>query len=196
MARPKSYDRDVALRRACQAFWAHGYGPLGVRAIEEQTGLNQFAIQREFGGKEGLLVEAMKFYADSARKHALQPMMTDGVGSIVVFLRGLVANGSPTSSKWGCLLVNSGIENAEIKSARINAVSTAYWRSLRKHFAAALRRSIDSGEIVKKLDVADVSAAMVTAVMGIHAANRIAGSNQGGAPLVRMIEAQIESWRT
>lgn len=195
MARPKSYDRDVALRRACEAFWAHGYGQLGVRAIEDETGLNQFAIQREFGGKEGLLVEAMRFYADSARKHALKPMMSGGVGAIIVFLRGLVAEGSLTSSKWGCLLVNSDIENAEIGSARIKAVSSAYWRSLKKHFATALRQSIDSGEIVKTLDVADLSAALVSAVMGIHAANRIAGSNQGGAALVRMIEAQIDSWR-
>lgn len=195
MARPKSYDRDVALRRACDAFWAHGYGALGVRAIEEQTGLNQFAIQREFGGKEGLLVETMCYYAESARKQALQSMMTGGVNAIVVFLRGLIADDSPTSSKWGCLLVNSDIENAAIGSARIKAVSSAYWRSLQDHFEAAVHQSIDSGEIVQTLDVADISAALVSAVMGVHTANRIAGSNQGGAALVRMMEAQIASWR-
>jgi TetR/AcrR family transcriptional regulator, transcriptional repressor for nem operon len=195
MARPKSYDRDAALRRACEAFWAHGYGALGVRAIEHQTGLNQFAIQTEFGGKEGLLVEALEFYADKARQHALRPLKDGGIAAIAAFFHRLVTDGSPTSSKWGCLLVNSGIENAEIKSARIEAVSDAYWRTLRQHFATALRRSIDAGEVADNLDVADITRALVTAVIGIHTANRIAGSNRAGAPLVRMIERQIESWR-
>lgn len=195
MARPKSYDRDAALRRACEAFWAHGYGALGVRAIEDQTGLNQFAIQTEFGGKEGLLVEALEFYADKARKHALRPMKDGGIDTIAAFFRGLVTDGSPISSEWGCLLVNSGVENAEIKSSRIEAASDAYWRTVRKHFAAALRRSIDDGEIVGNLDVPDTARALVTAVIGIHTANRIAGSNRAGGPLVRLIERQLESWR-
>lgn len=195
MPRPKSYDRDSALLRACKAFWAHGYGALGVRAIEDQTGLNQFAIQTEFGGKEGLLVEALEFYADKARKHALRPMKDGGIATIAAFFGGLVMDGSPTSSAWGCLLVNSGVENAEIKSARIEAVSNAYWRTLRKHFAAALHRAIDDGEIAGNVDVPDTARALVTAVIGIHTANRIARSNRAGAPLVRMIERQLESWR-
>ena len=195
MPRPKSYDRDTALRRACEAFWAHGYGALGVRAIEDQTGLNQFAIQIEFGGKEGLLVEALEFYSDKARQHALRPMKDGGVAAIAAFFRGLVTDGSPTSSAWGCLLVNSGVENAEIRSTRIAAVADAYWRTLRKHFAAALRRSIEDGEIAGHLDVPDTARALVSAVIGIHTTNRIAGSNRAGAPLVRMIERQIDGWR-
>lgn len=195
MARRKSYDRDVALRRACEAFWAHGYGALGVRAIEDKTGLNQFAIQTEFGGKEGLLIEAMEFYARSATHHALAPMRAGGVETIIAFFRGLVTDGSPMSSRWGCLLVNSGIENAEIKSARIGAVADAYWRTLKKCFAAALRRSIAAGELVRDLDVGEASAALVSAVVGIHTSNRIAASNRAGLPLVRMIEAQIVQWR-
>jgi TetR/AcrR family transcriptional repressor of nem operon len=195
MARPKSYDRDAALRRACEVFLARGFGGLGVRALEDLTGLNQFAIRTEFGGKEGLYLEALEFYADSAKGHALRPMKTGGASAIVSFLQGLITDGSPTSSKWGCLLVNSGVENADIKSTRVEAVSQAYWRMLRKHFATALRHSIDRGEIRADISVADVSAALVAAVMGIHTANRISGSNRAGAPLVRMIQKQIESWR-
>jgi AcrR family transcriptional regulator len=195
MARPKSYDRDHALKRACEVFWSQGFSALGVRSIEEQTGLNQFAIQTEFGGKEGLYVEAIRLYAAAAIEHALAPMKAGGIASISTFFTSLVTDESPTSSRWGCLIVNAGIENARIGSERIGAECRAYWRSLRQHFAAAIRHSVDAGEAVPGIDPAECSKALVVAVMGIHTVNRVEGSNRAGAPLVRMVQRQLKEWR-
>jgi hypothetical protein len=61
--------------------------------------------------------------------------------------------------------------------------------------ASALQCSIKNGEIAEGVDTDDMSEALVTAVMGIHTANRVSGSNKAGAPLARMIRQQIESWR-
>lgn len=197
MGRPKTYDRDAALKLACEAFWAHGYGQLGVRALEIQTGLNQFAIRTDFGGKEGLYVEALRFYIDLTERQALAPMKTAGVDSIAAFFRSLVSDGSPTSSAWGCLVVNSGIENAEVGSSRVQAVASAYWRTLGDHFSAALRRSLDRGEVVLDVDgdVDELSGALVVAVMGVHTANRAAADNVAGAPLVTVVLRLIDSWK-
>lgn len=195
MARPKSYDRDHALKLACEMFWSRGFISTGVRSIEDQTGLNQFAIQTEFGGKEGLYLETIKSYAAAATKHVLAPMKTGGITSVSAFFDSLITNGSPTSSKWGCLIVNAGIENAEIGSARIDAECRAYWRTLRQHFSAAIRHSINAGEITSNVDAAENAKALVIAVMGIHAMNRAEGSNKAGTPLVKMVQRQLESWR-
>ena len=195
MARPKSYDRDHALKRACEVFWSQGFSASGVRSIEDQTGLNQFAIQTEFGGKEGLYVEAIRLYAAAAIKHALAPMKTGGIASISTFFASLVTDESPTSSRWGCLIVNAGIENARIGSDRIDAECRAYWRSLRQHFAAAIRHSADAGEVVPGIDPAECSKALVVAVMGIHTVNRVEGSNRAGGPLVKMVQRQLEEWK-
>jgi AcrR family transcriptional regulator len=194
MARPKSYDRDDALKRACEVFWAQGFSALGVRSIEDQTGLNQFAIQTDFGGKEGLYIEAIRLYAAAAIKHALAPMKTGGIRSISTFFTSLVTDDSPTSSRWGCLIVNAGIENAKIGSGRVDAECRAYWRSLRQHFAAAIRHSVGAGETVPNLDATECAKALVVAVMGIHTMNRVEGSNRAGAPLVRMVQRQLEDW--
>ena len=189
MPRPKSYDRDDAIAQACAAFWEHGYGPLGVRALEQQTGLNKFAIRSVFGGKEGLCLAAMAHYHDAARKTVLAPLHTGGIAGIITFFEGLVTEGSVNSSAWGCLMVNTGIENADIKSDALARAADAYWTELRAGFEAALTQSA--------VNAPDQTAqALVTAVIGIHTMNRIAGAHDAGRPLVAMIVARLNSWRT
>ena len=189
MPRPKSYDRDDAIAQACAAFWEHGYGPLGVRALEQQTGLNKFAIRSVFGGKEGLCLAAMAHYHDAACKTVLAPLHAGGITAIVTFFEGLVTEGSVNSSAWGCLMVNTGIENADIKSDALACAADAYWAELRAGFEAALTQSA--------VNAPDQTAqALVTAVIGIHTMNRIAGAHDAGRPLVAMIVAQLNSWRT
>ena len=101
----------------------------------------------------------------------------------------------PLQGRWGCLIVNAGIEYARIGSDRIDAECRACWRSLRQHFAAAIRHSADAGEVVPGIDPAKCSKALVVAVMGIHTVNRVEGSNRAGGPLVKMVQRQLEEWK-
>ena len=183
MARPKSYDRREAVQKACLAFWEHGYQALGVRELERLTGLNQFAIRSEFGGKEGLYCETLDFYSEAAKTGAMAPMAQGGVAEIIAFLHGLVTPGSPTSSPFGCLIVNTGIENARIQSRRLAEATTAYWTALEYHFAQALGNSGRASD--------DLPQALVSAVMGIHAQNRMQKDQTAGRPLVTFISAQL-----
>lgn len=195
MARPKTYDRKKAIERACYAFWNHGYTALGVRELEKLTGLNKFAIRTEFGGKEGLYLEALRYYVDAANVMVLAPMRVGGIETIDAFFKGLVTKGCVNSSPWGCLIVNTGIENAELKRPPLQAASDEYWSTLAQHFEAALRRSIEAGEIDQKLDVDEASEGLVTAVMGVHTMNRVSGAHDAGASLVKMVRDLINSWR-
>jgi len=195
LARPKSYDREEAVERACYAFWAHGYAATGVRALEQLTGLNKFAIRSEFGGKEGLYLAALKHYADAAKDTLLAPMRTGGIATVEAFLQSLVGEDSPGASAWGCLIVNTGIENAEIRSPALQAAVNDYWATLAAHFAKALRHAQAQGEIKRSINIDDAVQGLVTAVMGIHTRNRVSGRHDAGMPLVRMMLQQIRSWR-
>lgn len=195
MARPKTYDRTEAIQRACNAFWQHGYGTLGVRALEAQTGLNKFAIRTEFGGKEGLYLAALKYYHDAAGQSVLAPLRSGGVEAVERFFRGLVAEGSLNSSAWGCLMVNTGIENAEIGSTALEKAARAYWQDLHDHFRLALRLSRARGNIKNTVNIDQASHGLVTAVMGIHTMNRVSTAHDAGRHLVDMIVELIRSWR-
>ncbi|MCY6380122.1 TetR/AcrR family transcriptional regulator [Hoeflea prorocentri] len=196
MPRPKSYDRQKAVESACKAFWAHGYQALGVRELEELTGLNQFAIRSEFGGKEGLYLEALKFYCDAAISEAMAPMKRGGLDEIIVFLNNLVADNSVTSSPWGCLVVNTGIENARVQSPRLDDIGTFYWGTLEDHFRQALSNALVLGEIDEATEVDTMASGLVTAVMGIHAKNRSLASHKGGCNLAKLLTGHLQSMRT
>lgn len=193
MSRPKSYVRQEAVEKACKAFWEHGFQALGVREIERLTGLNQFAIRAEFGGKEGLYLEALKFYCDAAISTALAPLEDGGIDQIIAFLRGLVDSGSVTSSPWGCLIVNTGIENARIQSERLNAATESYWNALDCYILKALENASARGEISTDIDKVSMTKGLVTAVMGVHTRNRASRSNQGGRELVELVCSHLNA---
>ncbi|WP_161973818.1 TetR/AcrR family transcriptional regulator [Hwanghaeella grinnelliae] len=187
MARPKTYNRQEAVVKACKAFWEHGYQALGVRELERLTGLNQFAIRTDFGGKEGLYLEAMRFYADAAIATAMPPLRAGGIPAIVAFLRNLVTVGSMTSSPWGCLVVNTGIENARVQSGRLTEAVAYYWDALETHFKLALEIAQDSGDLPNDVEIDGLAKGLVAGVMGVHATNRSENSNTAGTDLVEIL---------
>ena len=195
MARPKSYDRNQALERACYAFWEHGYSTLGVRELERLTGLNKFAIRSEFGGKEGLYLEALEYYSEAAKATVLSPMRSGGIETIEAFFHGLVKESSVNSSPWGCLVVNTGIENAELNRSSLQAASEDYWSTVSGHFEIALSRSIEAGELDGAIDIDEACRGLVTAVMGVHTMNRISGAHDAGTSLVNLVSDLIKTWR-
>lgn len=196
MARPKSYDRQQAIVKACAAFWEHGFQALGVRELEQITGINQFAIRSEFGGKEGLLLEAINYYSETAIQVEMAPMMEGGIPEIVGFLQGLVTPGSMTSSDFGCLIVNIGVENARVKSPRLQKVVQGYWTALERHFKRALENDQKKQGEMTQFSADDIAKALLPAVMGVHVQNRIQRNQAAGGELIDLICIKLLNLRT
>ncbi|MEM9630155.1 MAG: TetR family transcriptional regulator C-terminal domain-containing protein [Pseudomonadota bacterium] len=193
MARPKNYSVNDVVERVVYAFWQHGYQSLGVRELEELTGLNQYAIRTEFGGKEGLYLVALEMYSDRAISSAMAPMIDGGIAEIVAFLQSLVTEGSMTSSQFGCLIVNTGIENARINSPRLEAAVTRYWDTLEARFVASLRNAQDEGQLDATIDIEAMANGLVSGVMGVHTKNRVERRNDAGTHLVEILCKQLTS---
>nr|WP_319384530.1 TetR/AcrR family transcriptional regulator [uncultured Roseibium sp.] len=193
MARPKSYIREDVVERVVLAFWQHGYQALGLREMERLTGLNQFAIRTEFGGKEGLYLEALEFYSEKAIDHAMKPMKDGGIQDIVDFLEALVTDGSMTSSRHGCLVVNTGIENARVGSPRLEKAVRHYWQALEACFRTCLENAAAETRIDPSTDCPSMAKGLVSGVMGVHVQNRLDGSNRGGRFLVGVLCDQLRA---
>lgn len=65
MARPISYDPDVAIERAVDLFWSRGYQALSVDDIVRETGLNRHSLYARYGNKYGLLRAALDRYCEA-----------------------------------------------------------------------------------------------------------------------------------
>ncbi|MEO1686498.1 MAG: TetR/AcrR family transcriptional regulator, partial [Pseudomonadota bacterium] len=183
------------VKKACNVFWEHGFQNLGVREIERLTGINQFAIRSEFGGKEGLYLEALRCYCDAAIETEMAPMQRGGIPEIIAFFEGLTAHGSATSSDFGCLIVNTGIENARLRSPRLEAVVRAYWDALETRFRQALENERAAHGTAATFEPHALAASLVPAVMGIHAQNRSLQDRMAGRHLVDLDCALLRSHR-
>jgi len=64
MGRHKGYNREEVLDRAMKLFWRKGYEGTHLQELVEVAGLNRFSLYKEFGGKEGLFLEALDRYLD------------------------------------------------------------------------------------------------------------------------------------
>ncbi|WP_420334531.1 TetR/AcrR family transcriptional regulator [Roseibium sp.] len=193
MARPKSYKKEEVVERVVRAFWQHGYQALGLRELERLSGLNQFAIRTEFGGKEGLYLEALDVYSEQAIEHAMHPMRDGTVQDIIDFLEALVSDGSMTSSKHGCLVVNTGIENARVGSLRLEKAVRRYWQALETCFQTCLEKGVAEKRIDPATDCASFAKGLVSGVMGVHVQNRLDGCNRGGRFLVGVLCDQLRA---
>ena len=67
MPRKRKLSIEEAIEKSMFAFWQYGFG-LGVRSLEEKTGINRFMLQTELGGKEGLFIKALDAYLAKWKK--------------------------------------------------------------------------------------------------------------------------------
>lgn len=195
MSRPKKYDREVAVEKACRAFWKYGYSAIGVRGLEELTGLNRFAIQTEFKGKEGLFLEALGLYTKKTQLHFLGPLNEGGLNEIETLFKGLMTSSSESYQVFGCLMVNTIIENAILKRVEIQNKTDNHFKQFEKAFRNALTSSKTKNELIQNFELEDAVTFLVGSTMGIQVMIRKEGAIKSVEGYSKMILSMLESWR-
>lgn len=202
MARQKSYDRKEAVDVAMKTFWQKGYTNVGVRQIERETSINRFALQTEFGGKEGLFLEALDSYLKLSQETALLPLVGRGLDGICEFFELLVSSPdtegqgeSQDPRKYGCLMVNTVIENADIGSQNIQKITTAHYDGMQKSFEQCLGIAKLQGELKPQFDVVAAARYLLTFAMGIEVYVRMNGTVDAAREQVDFAMAEVNNWR-
>jgi len=195
MPRAKTYDRVTALEKARDAFWQYGYDALGVRAIEELTGLNRFAIQTEFGGKEGLFLEALEGYGDMMIEQIITPISAGGLAAIKQFFMDATIFQENDPRLFGCLMVNTVVENAARNNTELKKRTDAHYARMLAAFKSALNNARKRGEISAGFDIAEAAAFLLGVAMGIQVYIRMTGSLSTARQQVSMVVKTIDSWQ-
>lgn len=196
MARPKKYERHEALENARDAFWKYGYDALGVRAIEQHTKLNRFAIQTEFGGKEGLFLEILDKYAEDAIDQIMAPLQDGSLNAIRDFFSQSITPEKNDPRTFGCLMVNTVIENASQHRDALKSRTDAHYERMLDAFRSALTNARNDGEVADNFDIEEAACFLLTLAMGMQVYIRMHGSLSAANQQTKMALKTIESWRS
>lgn len=166
--RPRSFDREEALRRAMGVFWRRGYESASIAELCAAMEINPPSLYAAFGNKAQLFIEAARHYKtvywDPARARlAAHPDVHAGMAGFFREAAGILTSQDVPS---GCLIILA----ATNVSAEDEAVNEAL-RSLRKDsfdcFLTRIERAIGEGQLPPDTDAGVLAATLDAVVEGM-----------------------------
>lgn len=194
MARKSKISRENAISAAINAFWKFGYGSIGVRQLEEETGINRFMLQTVFGGKEGLFIEALKGYSDFIEKMLFLPLKEGDLSSIEAFFELRVNRNMFTKPEYGCLAINTLSEDSDLSPA-VKAGVNRHFALMREAFEGALKNEKSRGTLRDEVDTVKAGEFLMNSAVGLNVVMRNDGTNTNALQTVEMIKNILDGWR-
>lgn len=139
MARHKEFDRDEALQKAMEVFWARGYEAASIQDLVEHTGVNRQSLYDTFGDKHALFLQALDRYHEVESRKLFE--LLERPGSVKKALRqlftGVVEGALCDRERRGCFMNNAMSElagrceaTAEKTCRNMEAIEEAFYRAL------------------------------------------------------------------
>lgn len=110
MGRPRSFDEDVVLDKAAEAFRAKGYKATSLPELEKATGLRRASLYGAFKDKHGLYIAALKRW-DATRFQALHEELARQPSGRKALERLFEAVVGECGEAKGCLMANAAAES-------------------------------------------------------------------------------------
>ena len=153
--RPREFDRDEALQRAMQLFWAQGYEGTTLADLQNAMGgITAPSFYAAFGSKEELFREAVELYKKTQGAPVVKALFEGSTAraSVEASLRAAARSVCQPGSPRGCMMVLSGLNCMPANKGIEDFMREQ--RSLRETmFRKRLRQGIVEGDLSKKADV-------------------------------------------
>ncbi|MBN8943121.1 MAG: TetR/AcrR family transcriptional regulator [Rhizobiales bacterium] len=166
--RPRSFDRDQALERAMQVFWAKGYEGAQLVDLTAAMGINPPSFYAAFGSKQEIFREAIDLYLATAGANAMRVLDETPVARAAVeaMLRASAAVALAAPEAGGCLLI-LGLVNCLPE----NQPSRDYLRDLRRATIERIRQRLDrgvgDGDLIQGTDTAKLASFYAAVMQGL-----------------------------
>lgn len=193
--RPRSFDRDEALKQATMVFWKHGYDATSVAHLTEAMGIGAPSMYAAFGDKRALFEEALvhymktygafmgRLFEERSDQHSLRAAITQ-------LLRDAAAMFTSADHPPGCMLIS-----AATNCAPESAVIAKRLRELRTRTVQALERRISAaiahGELPADVNARTLALYISTVLQGLSAQARDGATR---SELEGIVERAMRAW--
>jgi len=194
MARARKIDPEMAVPAAMALFWQHGYGGLGTRQLEEETGITRFSLQTSYGGKMALFLKALDGYLVAFTAHGVPDMRDGELDTIAKWFDARTAPVMfPEVACFGCLMLNSIIEFSG-NNADVNTRAERFYDMVRGGFCGALTAAQQKGNLPSDFDVTAHAEICLGVAISQNVIIRSAADNKAGARMAAGMGAVVRGW--
>ena len=170
VGRPRSFDRDDALRKAAVLFWQHGFSGTSTRMLTAALAISTSSLYGTFGSKAELFGEAVRTYAlrysaiydravaDPSISRAVRRVLTESVDEFV----------RTDQHHPGCL-TSSAVMTDSPATMDVRAYVTELQRSDTARLRARIEEEIRDGGASATTDAAAVTELVQTLWHGLSA---------------------------
>jgi TetR/AcrR family transcriptional regulator, transcriptional repressor for nem operon len=169
----KQFDRDVALAKAMQVFWARGYEAASLSQLLEQMGIGRKSLYDTFGNKRSLFFKALEHYAKTQIKSMREQLLQAGspLANLERVLKTLLQVHSQPGSH-GCLLGTS-IADFDTSDAEVAARLRHYLQETEDAYYIAVSRAQKAGEISATANPRDLARMLLCTTQGMALLGRV-----------------------
>jgi AcrR family transcriptional regulator len=166
--RPRAFDRETALRRAMERFWAKGFDTCSMSDLVDAMGINSPSLYAAFGSKEALYREAIQLYANEEGGHALRQLQAHDTvrEGLRAMYRASVELFTSGPKPRGCMIF-LGTASVGPEHAGLRAELQKRRRKAASMVAARLARAVESGELSAQTNPQALAALCVTVFAGL-----------------------------
>ena len=144
----KQFDIDLALEKAMQLFWEHGFHGTSLSQLQSEMGIGKKSLYDTFGNKRELFLKALDFYAakslDGVRERLAEP------GSALGHLRQLFAHFQGEDCK-GCFY-GTNMANFDVDDAEIAKRFCLHLKNFEQVLSEQLLKAKELGELSEKIE--------------------------------------------
>jgi TetR/AcrR family transcriptional repressor of nem operon len=166
MGRQKEFDREEALHKAMEVFWARGYGASSIQDLVKHMSINRQSLYDTFGDKHALYLQALDRYRDIEGRKIVELM--ERPGSVKRNLRQLfeIAIEKALSDRRGCFMGNAMSELAG-RCQDTAARTCGNMGAAHEAFYRALQRGKREGELKRIRDARAVARFLYSSLQGL-----------------------------
>lgn len=146
--RPRSFDRDQALQRIMEVFWAKGYEATQLNDLTTAIGITPPSFYAAFASKEAAFREAVDLYVATAGSGALRALDTGATTreSIRAMLMASIDTALSAPRSGGCLLI-LGVVNCQSETEPLRDLLRQIRKDTERHIRARLERGVAEGDL-------------------------------------------------
>lgn len=167
MARPRSFDADVVLDKAAEAFRSKGYKATSVEDLEKATGLRRASLYGAFKNKHSLYLATLKRYDATRVVEMVAELDAAPTGRRALERLFEIVLGECGGDARGCLIANAAAErgSSDVEAAHCIADNR---RRIESALHAAVARGRRDGSLKKGGDAAVAARYLFSVVLGLR----------------------------